>query len=538
METLNKKLENQNKNIQEIIDQEKLTQEDLSHQIDEEMSKLIQNIKNLNNINPQKLNNPIMFGLSQKISEFNMKIAQNAEKIRKNKEEIPEILRKKKESEDFFNKFMGEKKVWLDRLSEKKMQKIAFENGFKYFYEAKTIKLLLEGILLEKAEDDVERELSLKGAALGWDIMNIEKYESERKQKEFEKNLELAKIQDDLEAINKEKEFKEQQDLEEAGIKKKRNEFRKEWQEIWGEIWVPNIPYNGEQDLVQKRQLIQKVIMDVTFNLFKTKMFDIWKFKNVLNNTDQYIILEKIKKYLNEANDSNEFNINKINIINSRKDEDAFQKLTNVIENIRREEEIIYCDLTPAKNKLQKIKNSKGNDNNDIYEKITNLVNKIEEFQSKAENHPTILLKREVEEINALIKELPDDNDKKLFQDNIKDESRLYDVFLPLTTLLMIITYLSVGKKRAANYENKLKEIDEENEKLELEIEEIKGKLNTLDELNEQIKGDEVKEDLISQDKDDLDQLAQFFISQQDNICKQNNQLFDDIKSNLVQPEI
>jgi hypothetical protein len=106
--------------------------------------------------------------------------------------------------------------------------------------------------------------------------------------------LELAKIQDDLEAINKEKEFKEQQDLEEAGIKKKRNEFRKEWKEIWGEIWVPNIPYNGEQDLVQKRQLIQKVIMDVTFNLFKTKMFDIWKFKNVLNNTDQYIILEKI----------------------------------------------------------------------------------------------------------------------------------------------------------------------------------------------------------------------------------------------------
>ena len=538
METLNKKLENQNKNIQELIDQEKLTQEDLSHQIDEEMSKLIQNIKNLNNINPQKLNNPIMFGLSQKISEFNMKIAQNSEKIRRNKEEIPEILRKKKESEDFFNKFMGEKKVWLDRLSEKKMQKIAFENGFKYFYEAKTIKLLLEGILLEKAEDDVEHELSLKGAALGWDIMNIEKYESERKQKEFEKNLELAKIPDDLEAINKEKEFKEQQDLEEAGIKKKRNEFRKEWQEIWGEIWVPNIPYNGEQDLVQKRQLIQKVIMDVTFNLFKTKMFDIWKFKNVLNNTDQYIILEKIKKYLNEANDSNDFNINKINIINSRKDEDAFQKLTNVIENIRREEEIIYCDLTPAKNKLQKIKNSKGNDNNDIYEKITNLVNKIEEFQSKAENHPTILLKREVEEINALIKELPDDNDKKLFQDNIKDESRLYDVFLPLTTLLMIITYLSVGKKRAANYENKLKEIDEENEKLELEIEEIKGKLNTLDELNEQIKGDEVKEDLISQDKDDLDQLAQFFISQQDNICKQNNQLFDDIKSNLVQPEI
>ena len=30
---------------------------------------------------------------------------------------------------------------------------------------------------------------------------------------------------------------------------------------------------------------------------------------------------------------------------------------------------------------------------------------------------------------------------------NIKDESRLYEVFLQLATLLMIIIYISVGKK-------------------------------------------------------------------------------------------
>ena len=300
---------------------------------------------------------------------------------------------------------------------------------------------------------------------------------------------------------------------------------------------MPSIPYKNE-DVVIKRNFVQKVIMEVTFNLFKNKMFDIWKFKNVLNNTDQYIILEKIKKYLNEANDNNEFNINHINIINERRDEDAFQKMTNIIENIRREEEIIYCDLTPAKKKLEYIQKSKGNTNNDIFEKITNLVNKIEEFQKIAITQPTTLLKREVEEINLLIKELPDDNDKKLFLDNIKDDNRFYDVFLPLTTLLMIITYLSVGKKRATNYEKKLQEINEENEKLELEIEEIKGKLNTLDELNEQIKGEGEKEDLISQDKDNIDQLLKLFIVQQGDICKQNNQLFDDIKSNLVQPKI
>ena len=52
-------------------------------------------------------------------------------------------------------------------------------------------------------------------------------------------------------------------------------------------------------------------------------------------------------------------------------------------------------------------------------------------------------------EINALIKEIPDDNNKKLCQEDIKDESRLYEVFLPLTTLLMVMTYLSVGKKKS-----------------------------------------------------------------------------------------
>ena len=541
MKTLSTKIKEQNKHIQEIIEEEKNNQEEISRQIDEEMSKLIQNIKNLNNINPQKLNNPIIFGLSQKISEFNMKIAKNTEKIRKNKEEIPEILRKKKESDDFFNKFMGEKKVWLDRLSEKKMQKISFENGFKYFYEAKTIKLLLEGILLEKAEDEIEHELSLKGGdATGWDVMNIEKYEKARKEKEFKQNLELAKISNDFEAINKEKEFKEQMELEENNIKKKRNECKKIWQEIWGEIWIPSIAYNGEQDLVQKRKFVQNVISDIIFKSFKTKLFDVWKFKNILNNTDQYIILEKIKKYLNEANDSNDFNINKINIINSRKDEDAFQKLTSIIENIRREEEIIYCDLTPAKKKLELIQKSKGNNNNDIYKKITNLVEKIEEFQKRAEKKET-LLKREVEEINSLIKELPDDNDKKLFTENIKDDSRLYDVFLPLTTLLMIVVYLTVGKKRSSNYEKKLEDINDENEKLELEIEEIKGKLNTLDEFNEQIKeedekGNEEEINNFSQNKNSLDQLTQLFMEHKEDIFKQNNQLFDNIQNTLVKP--
>ena len=74
------------------------------------------------------------------------------------------------------------------------MQKVADEKGFKYFYEAKTIKLLLEGILLEKVQDKIEKVLCEKGSAFGWDKMDVEKLLEDRKQKELELNLELLKL--------------------------------------------------------------------------------------------------------------------------------------------------------------------------------------------------------------------------------------------------------------------------------------------------------------------------------------------------------
>ena len=212
-------------------------------------------------------------------------------------------------------------------------------------------------------------------------------------------------------------------------------------------------------------------------------------FGNILNNKDQYIILEKIKKYLNEI-DSNDYNINHISINNQKKDEDAFEKMTNIIEGLRREEEIIYCDLKPAKEKLAMIKLSGGSNNgkNASEERIETLINKIESLQNELKTDPNKLIKREVEEIYGFIKSMPDESERKLFKDNLLDDDRLYDVFLPLTTLLMIITFLSIGKKRTKNYENKLEQINEINEKLTLENEEIKGKLSTLDEINSKIK--------------------------------------------------
>ena len=307
-------------------------------------------------------------------------------------------------------------------------------------------------------------------------------------------------------------------------------------------MWVPSIAYSGDDSLKNKKKLIQKVIMEVTFRLFKKLMFDVWKFKNILNNTDQYIIMEKIKKYLNEIdnNDYNiNFNINHINLNNQKKDEDAFEKMTNIIEGLRREEELIYCDLKPAKKKLDAIIKSSEGANNASVERISNIINKIEDLQKKIEKDPSLLIKREVEEIYVMIKNIPDENEKKLFEDNLIDSSRLYDVFLPLTTLLMIMTFLSIGIKRTKNYDNKLDEKKEENEKLKLEIDEIKGKLKTLNEINSKI--EEVGEedhDLIDYNKakDSISELTQLVLSQKEDINKQQNQLFDDIQNTLVKP--
>jgi hypothetical protein len=537
MDELSNKIRNQNIQVQNLIDNEEKNLDNISLQIDQEMEKLVNNIKELKNLNPLKLKNPLINGLSFKISEFNSKIAKNEEIIKKNKDEIPDILRKKKESEEFFNKFMGEKKVWLDRLQEKKLQEIAYSKGFKYLYEAKTIKLLMEGILLHKVQDDVEKELTNKGDIFGWDIMNVERYEEKRKKDEFDLNLELVNEQNNEEALNKEREFKEKCDREEKEIKKRRQEIQQQWKDLWGEIWVPSIAYNGDDDWTTKKNLVQTIMMEVTFKLFKKLMFDVWKFKNILNNTDQYVIIEKIKKYLNEV--ENDFYImgNKPN--NQRKDEDAFDKMTNIIENIRREEELIYCDLKPAKKKLNAIIKSSEGVNNASAERISSLINKIESFQNNAKQSPIVLNKREVEEIHGMIKSLPDENEKKLFRDNLIDDSRLYDVFLPLTTLLMIMTFLSIGIKRKKNYEKKLEEIEEENEKLELENEEIKGKLNTLKELNSKIEeGENEDKNLIDFDnsRDSLIDITKKVTDTKNNINNQQKQLFNDIQSYLVRP--
>ena len=474
---LKNKIQIQNKNIEEITKKSLKEQEELSNLLSNEIQTFKECLSRVQKINPYSSTNPLAIGLESKIQEFVRSIEQNNEKIKKNNENIPEIQRKKKENDDFFKKFIGEKKVWLDRLLEEPFRDLAYEKGFKYFYEAKTIKLLMEGILLEKVQDRIEKELTEKGEIYGWDIMNEAKILEERKKEELELNIELLKVSDPHEALNKENETKNKWESEDEQNKKKKEEITLLWKQLWGELWLPKVPINNDENIKNQRDLMKKITMEVTFEMYQKVLFDVWKFKNIINNAEEYVIMDKVRKYFPDDPS------------NPNKDEAILNKMMNMIEEIKSEEEIIYCDLKPAKETLNKYRQETSKENASI-ERLENLINKIEDLHSRLNEDSTLLIKSEIEEINSLIKEIPDDKEKKLFKDNLLDESRLYDIFLPLTNLLMVVSYISIGNKRTRNYQNKLDKINEENDSMKSNIKEMEGKLKMLKDVKDKNQSD------------------------------------------------
>jgi hypothetical protein len=486
LNNLKSKISSQNENIKNLTENHKNQMDKIYDEISLELKNFEQILTRISLINPHSSTNPLAIGVNSKIDEFNRLIQNNNIIIKKNKENIPEIQRKKKENDDFFVKFVGEKKVWLDRLNEDKFRDIAYSNGFQYFYEAKTIKLLMEGILLEKVQEKIDKELTIKGEFFGWNVMDIEKENEKRKKDEFDLNVQLLDQNDQNYINQKENEFKENWEKNEEENNKKREEINIIWKKLWQELWMPKIPLSTDQTLVKQRELIKQVTMQVTFDLYKKLLFDIWKFKNIIHNSDEYVVLDKVRKYFPDDNS------------NPNKDEEILNKMMNIIEEIKQEEEIIYCDLNPARNKLQEyINNNSKNKNNNSIERLKNVIEKISKLQNDLMYNPSKLIKIEVEEINDLIKAIPDEKEKKLFRDNLKEESRLYDVFLPLTTLLQVVAYISIGKKRTKNYEKRLNNYKNENEEKTLKNKEYEGKLNMLNEVKEKNKEDvfEINED-------------------------------------------
>ena len=416
--------------------------------------------------------------LDIKVDEYKIETEQNEEKIKNINEIIQELQRKKKENEDFFKKYEGEKKVWLDRLKEGKTKNETYSKGFKYLYEAKIIKLILEGVFLEKIQDMVEKEMCEKGALWGWDVMNEKKMEFEKKEAEFRFNQNLMKLAS-KEQVRQEKEYIEKKGMEGEMEEKKRDEIRQEWKEIWREIWIPDVKESVDPNIVEKRNLMIQITMDVTFKMFKKVFFDIYKLKNIVLSNQEYIIMDKIKNYFPEKN-----------IPGRTQDEIALNQLMNILDNIKAEEEIIYCDLKQAKQKIEEYSKSNENNKTTAQERLELIVQKITEVQNKVNNidkSKVPLVKNAVEEIRKLIKEIPYENERKLFLDNLQDSSRLYDIFFPLNNILMVVSFMTVGKKREKNYDSRITQSNNEIARLKGRNNEISGKWNLIKELKEKM---------------------------------------------------
>ena len=419
--------------------------------------------------------------LDSKVGEFESQTNMNNEKLKKINETIPDFQRKKKENEEFFKKYVGEKKVWLDRLKETNIREETYAKEFKYLYEAKIIKLLLEGILLEKVQDMIEKELYTRGDFLGWNIMDIQKMEEQRKEDDFEFNKGLTKLPS-REGIRQEITQREKLEYRDNKLQKEREDILKDWKQIWAEIWIPDVMPSVDRDITTKRDFIIKITMEVTFKLFKKIFFDIYKLKNIILSNEEYIIMDKVRSYFPEKN-----------VPGRSQDELVLNQLMNIIENIKAEEEIIYCDLKPA---IQTINEYKGNTeaNTTAIKNLELIVEKIQDVQNKVNDRVGALVKTEVEEIRKLINSLPYEKEKKLFLDNFKNSSRFYDSFLPLSNILLVETFITVGKKRDKNYDAKIEEAKNEILKIKGKNNEISGKWNLLKEMKEKLGEDEAND--------------------------------------------
>ena len=451
---------------------------------------------------------PLNIGVENKLDEFSRTTNQNEERIKKINEGIPEIQRKKKENDDFFKKFVGEKKVWLDRLIEDEIREQAYSEGFKYLYEAKTIKLLIEGILLEKVQDKIEKVLSEKGEMFGWKKMDIEKLAEERKNKEFELNSELLNLSS-KEANELEKEKREEWEKEDRKNQEERENIMKEWKKLWAEIWIPGTPLSDDQESIKKRKLMEKVTMEVTFEFFKHICFDIWKFKNMVNSSEEYVVMDKIRRYFPDRESNGR-----------SKDENILDTLMNMIDGIKQEEEIIYCNTNIAKNKVvEYYKNTSKN--SAAIERLSTIIDKIDDVQNTLEKDSTTLVRPQIEDIRQLIKAIPDDKERKLFQDNLYDDSRLYNGYLPLTNVLMVVLFISIGKKRDKNYQDKIDNANQEISQLKGINKEINGKWELLKDMKNKLSENEQK-DIVGESQKQID-----------NMFAQNFQAIEDARDSL-----
>ncbi len=395
--------------------------------INENMNREIMNIDT--NISKIKLNPPNRGGMSgdpffqemdKKITELGVQKTNNENDNLKGKDEISVNEKKRKEHSDTLRNISSEKKVWLDQLVEDDLRDLTYKDhldlSIERDYEYKIMLLIFEGIFLEKVQETIDRELSIRGKIYGWHAMDEESEEKRRLESEQEMHKRCEELGSQNEREREEENWRNKEEEYKTDLERRKAAVREEWKAYFKRFW-------GVRDLIQieeKRKnkikeefddhyaLYVKVTKEVIFKLYKKICFNAWQFKNVFLAAEEFILLDYLKKYLLGFSDKN--------VPAAKEEEEALGILMNILTNLKDQAEVLTIETKERLNILYRAR-EKG------------------------------------ESIGEARKELKDvrvQNKEK----HIKrvDVSNLNTLFLPAMLTIRTIIFLTIGNRRIKSY--------------------------------------------------------------------------------------
>ncbi len=245
--------------------------------------------------------------LTKKIADMKTTQLKNTAYCTKCEEEISKIDKKINNDEDYLRKWIGEKKVWLDDVDEFKLKDLTFNNNFSddphRTYEFKVMKLICEGILLEKIQDKIDEDIREKNEDWVNVIQEEMKIDADYRDR-LSKKLETAR--NEIERKNIMLLEEEEREKFIGPIQNTKRQILNDWKSYFDAIWdfEPitkenyDLPFThqfaGHQEKKYKNYLEKTKYW--TFEQFKKSVFDAWHFKNLFLAAEDFILTEKIKE--------------------------------------------------------------------------------------------------------------------------------------------------------------------------------------------------------------------------------------------------
>ena len=381
------------------------------------------------NVSKIKLNAPSRGGMSgdpffqemdKKITELGVQKTNNENDNIKSKDEISVNEKKRKEHSDTLRNISSEKKVWLDQLIEDDLRDLTYKDHLDLSterdYEYKIMLLIFEGIFLEKVQETIDRELSIRGKIYGWQAMDEESEEKRRLESEHEMRKRCEELGSQNEREREEENWKNKEEEYKNDLERRKAAVKEEWKNYFKKFW-------GVRDLIQieeKRKnkikepsddhygLYVKVTKEVIFKLYKKICFNAWQFKNVFLAAEEFILLDYLKKYLLGFSDKN--------VPAAKEEEEALGILMNILTNLKDQAEVLTIEERERLNILYRAR-EKGETIGEARKELKDV---------RVQNKERHIKRIEVNNLNSL--------------------------FLPAMLTIRTIIFLTIGNRRIKSY--------------------------------------------------------------------------------------